>query len=109
MPIIQKVYDFYREFHRITAQMPKYDRYTIGEKIANTTLKFFEDLIHASRTDRKNKLNYLEWAATKLDLIKLLLRLSEDEKAISTKNYLSLSEKLQEVGKMLGGWIRSLN
>ncbi len=109
VPIIQKVYDFYREFHQTIPQMPKHDRYTTGEKIGNKTLDLLKDLIYASRTDRKNKLGHLEEAAAKLDLIKLLLRLAEDLKAISTKKYLTLSEKLQEIGKMLGGWIRSIN
>jgi len=109
VPIIQKVYDFYREFYQLIPQMPKQDRHTVGQKIQNTCLDLLENLIYASRTDRKNKLGFLEQSAAKLDLLKLLLRLVEDVKAIPTKKYLILSEKLQEIGKMLGGWIRSLN
>ena len=108
-PIIQKVYDFYREFHLAVPLMPKHDRYGIGEKINNKTLDLLESLIYASRTDRKNKFGYLEDAAAKLDLLKILMRLAEDTKAVSAKRYLVLSEKLQEIGKMLGGWIRSIN
>ena len=109
VPIIQKVYDFYRDFYGLLPQMPKQDRHTLGGKIQNTCLDLTESLICASRTERKSKLGYLEEAATKLDLLKLLLRLAEDIKSIPTKKYLALSEKLQEIGKMLGGWIRSLN
>ena len=109
IPIIQKMYDFYREFYQSRSQMPKQDRHAIGQKIENKTLDLLADLIHASRTDRKSKPEYLEEAAVKLDALKLFLRLAEDVKAISTKKYLSLSEKLQEIGKMLGGWLRSLN
>ena len=89
--------------------MSKHDRYSIGEKVGNKTLDLIEDLIYSSRTDRKNKLVRLEEAATKLDVLKLLLRLAQDVKSIPTKKYLTLSEKLQEIGKMLGGWIRSLS
>ena len=107
--IIQKVYDFYREFYQLNPTMPKQDRHTLGEKIQCASLDFLECLIYASRTERKNKFNHLETAAMKLDLLKLLLRLAEDTKSIPTKRYLSLSKKLQEIGKMLGGWIRSLS
>lgn len=89
--------------------MPKQDRHTIGERIQNICLDLAESLIFASRTDKSGKMGYLEQAATKLDLLKLLLRLAEDTKAIPTKRYVKLSEKLQEIGKMLGGWIRSIN
>jgi len=89
--------------------MPKQDRHVIGEKVQNTCLVLMENLISASHANRQIKSGYLTQAATKLDVLKTLLRLSEDVKAIPTKRYLKLSEKLQEIGKMLGGWIRSLN
>jgi four helix bundle protein len=109
VPIVQKVYDFYREFYQLSFQIPKQDRHALGEKIQQTTLELFEDLISASHERKQSKLEYLSKAATKLDLLKTLLRLAEDIKAIPTKRYLALSAMLQEIGKMLGGWIRSLN
>ncbi|MGA2666840.1 MAG: diversity-generating retroelement protein Avd [Patescibacteria group bacterium] len=109
VPIVQKVYDFYREFYQTLPSMPKQDRHVLGGKIQQATLDLLEDLISASHQGKQNKLEYLSKAATKLDLLKLLLRLAEDIKAISPKRYLALSEILQEIGKMLGGWIRSLN
>lgn len=109
VPIVQKVYDFYREFYKSSFQMPKQDRYCLGEKIKNVCFELLEYLISASRSDKKNKLEYLAKAATKLDLLKTLVRLAEDIKAIPAKRYLTFSEKLQEIGKMLGGWIRSLS
>lgn len=108
IPIIQKIYDFYRDFYQICPHMPKQDRYTLGEKIQQVTLELFEDLISASHQEKQNKLACLIKADTKLDLLKALLRLAEDIKAVPTKRYLVLSGKLQEIGKMLGGWIKSL-
>lgn len=89
--------------------MPKQDQYSLGGKIQSICLELLENLISASHTDKKSKLEYLAKASTKLDLLKTLVRLAEDIKAIPTKKYLSLSEKLQEIGKMLGGWMRSLS
>ena len=109
IPIIQKVYDFYREFYLNLPGMPKYDRHTIGLKMQNICLELLENLLSASRTNKQNKAEFLSKAAIKLDLLKTLLQLSEDIKALPTKRYLFLSEKLQEVGRMLGGWIKSLN
>lgn len=43
----------------------------------------------------------------KLDLLKVLLRLSKDTQAINDREYLELQEILAEIGRMLGGWIRS--
>jgi len=108
-PVVQKVYDFYREFYKIYTHIPKQDRYVLGEKIQETTLELFKDLILASHQEKQKKLESLSVGSAKLDLLKNLLRLAEDVKAIPTKRYLTLSENLQEIGRMLGGWIRSLN
>ncbi|MCL5407000.1 MAG: diversity-generating retroelement protein Avd [Patescibacteria group bacterium] len=109
VPIVQKVYDFYRELYKLYPHIPKQDRYVLGERIQETILELFKDLILASHQGKHQKLETLSVASAKLDLLKNLLRLAEDVKAISTKRYLSLSENLQEIGRMLGGWIRSLN
>lgn len=105
-PIVQKVYDFYRELYLAMEKMPKKDKYTIGQKLNNTTLDLLEMLIAASNT-RNEKLALLDQASVKLDFLKLIIRLSEAIKAIDQKKYLKLESFLQEIGKMLGGWIRS--
>jgi len=87
--------------------MPKKDKYTLSEKLQKTTLDLMELLIGASYSDKENKTKYLAKANIKLDLLKLLIRLMNDIKALPTSKYLRLEEILQEVGRMLGGWIRS--
>ncbi len=107
-PIIQKVYNFYLKLQPIIEQMPKKDKYITGQKIEQITLDLLEYLISATYTTKEKKSLYLNQAAIKLDLLKLLIRLAKDIKAISLKQYLLLEEILQEIGKMIGGWIRSL-
>lgn len=88
--------------------MPKKDKYTLGEKTQKTTLDLMELLIEASYVEKTRKTSALDNAAVKLDLLKTLVRLAQDLKALPTNKYLLLEEKLQEVGRMLGGWIKSL-
>jgi hypothetical protein len=106
-PIIQKVYDFYRELYLAVEKMPKKDKYTLGEKTQKATLELLELLIAASYFSKSGKSSLLNKASIRLDLLKLIVRLSHAVNAIPMKKYLLLEEKLQEIGKMLGGWIRS--
>jgi hypothetical protein len=53
------------------------------------------------------KLDTLQTMSVKVDLLKVLLRLAKDTQAITSGRYLVLQEMLQEIGKMLGGWIRT--
>lgn len=88
--------------------MPKKDKYTIGEKAQKTALDLVEFLIAAGYCDKFQKSKQLELAAIKLDLLKILLRLANELKAIPATRCLLLQERLQEIGRMLGGWIKSV-
>lgn len=55
-----------------------------------------------------NKLPILRNIDTKLKILKTLIRLAFDLKIINEERYLSLQTHLQEIGRMLGGWIKSL-
>lgn len=69
-----------------------------------------EMLVGASKLPPgKDKLQLLARISRKLELIKLLIRMCFEMKAVNEKQYLLLQEHLYEIGKMLGGWIRSLN
>jgi len=84
---------------------PKTKRYTLGQKLDNLTLEILELLF--SIPSSQNKTDTLQKMSIKLDLLKILLRFAKDSQAITDKKYLELQLILQEIGKMLGGWIRS--
>ena len=108
VPIVQKLYDFYRTFHNFLGKFPKSEKYTLGQNIGSYALKTIEEIFTAS-TAREGKRAKLVMASTKLDLIKLMVRLAYDTKCIDQNGYIELQKQLQEIGKMLGGWIRSLS
>lgn len=56
----------------------------------------------------ENKSSVIVEAISKNDIIKYLLQITFENKLIKEKQYLELSNKLQEVGKILGGWKNSI-
>lgn len=105
IPIFTKLYDFYKTLTPVVTKFPKTKRYTLGQRLDNLTLEMFELLFSVSYSDNKTKT--LQQISTKLDLAKVLLRLAKDSQAVTNKDYLELQTILQEVGRMLGGWIRA--
>ena|SRR3989344_1798725 len=105
IPIFAKLYDFYRNLSARIPTFPKTKRYTLGQKLENVTLDIFELLI--AIPNAKDKIELLWQISIKVDLLKILLRFAKDGQALKDKNYIELQASLQEVGKMLGGWIRS--
>lgn len=105
IPIFTKLYDFYKTLTPVIATFPKTKRYTLGQKLDNLTLEIFELLFSVPVS--QDKASTLRQISVKLDLLKILLRLAKDTQAMTNKNYLELQAFLQEIGKMLGGWIRA--
>ncbi len=53
---------------------------------------------------KEQKLPYIQKSIQTLDTAKVLLRVAHTIDAFETKQYIALSEKLHEIGKMFGGW-----
>lgn len=62
----------------------------------------------AKYAERNKKLALISSAIAKLDALKFFLQIAWQIKALDNKKYIRLSEPLNEVGKMLGGWQKQL-
>lgn len=107
IPIFQKTYELYKLFYQYLFNFPKKDRYTIGQRCENAILDLLEAITQAGQLPKIEKLPVLQKASIKLDLTKVLIRLCKDLKILDNKKYLTLESELQEIGRMLGGWIKA--
>ncbi len=58
----------------------------------------------AAFLQKQEKLPYVRLAVRKLDTVKLLLLVLWEARSLDNKKYAALSSKIDEAGKMLGGW-----
>ena len=78
----------------------------MGQKIDNLILEILELIFLALNSSKEEKYNCLKQASLKIDLLKILIRLSKEIKVLDNKKYIQLQQELQEIGKMIGGWIK---
>jgi len=88
--------------------MPRTARYTTGARIENHFLDLLELIYKAYYASLENKSEKIIEAINKNDIIKYLLQIAWENKFVKDKEYLELSNKLQEVGKILGGWKKGI-
>ena len=106
IPIFKKSYDFYKMFYNFRTTIPKQDKYTIWQKSENLILEIIEGILSASYKQKFEKTPVLEKVSLKLNVLRILIRLMKDTKAIDIKKYSFLEEALDEIGRMLGGWLK---
>ena len=109
IPLIQKTYNLYKTTHEYSKLFPKSDKYSLGEKLKATILETLEFLMEAETAKRDWKAPILEKVNRKVGLLKLLFRLANETKTLDNKKYLLVSEQLQEIGRMTGGWMKTVS
>ncbi|MCL5795646.1 MAG: four helix bundle protein [Patescibacteria group bacterium] len=87
--------------------MPKKDRYSLGLKSENLTMEILEKLFDANAKSGEKRMEILSEIDLKLKILQTIIRICWEVKAFDERKYIRLQEPLQEIGKMLGGWIKS--
>ena len=108
LPITSHALTTYKLWHGYRNDFPKSLRYTIGEKIDSTFVSILESLFIAGYQNKNEKLPTIIFATKKTDLLKFFIRVSWELHALDDKKYIAISEKLEELGRMIGGWKRGL-
>lgn len=107
IPIFKKTYDLYKDFYGLRAAVPKQDRFGIWLRSENLVLEVLECILDASQLSKIEKLPVLQRASTKLNFLRVFLRLCKETKVLDAKGYIRLEQNVDEIGRMLGGWIKS--
>jgi hypothetical protein len=109
LPIINRTYDAYKQITELVDHLPKRQRYSLGSSAESTVLACLEHLIMAKNAPRPLKAAYLLQASSHLEILTLKLRLLLELKLGSATTIFRIQHATAEVGRMLGGWLKSLN
>lgn len=88
--------------------MARVGRYTTGTRIENHFLDLLELIYQAYYANIEKKTVIIVDTISKTDMIKYLLQIAFENNLLKEKPYLELSSKLEEVGRILGGWKKGI-
>lgn len=104
LPVLEKIKSAYKLWHDFHEKLPKSQKYSLGNRIDTLFIESIEATVTAAFLPRGEKMPYVRLAIRKTDTIKILLQVLWETKSLDTKKFVALSEKLEEIGKQLGGW-----
>jgi len=103
--IIEKTSDCFKYLHNALNYFPKSEKFVLASDIRRV---FFEMLVlFITANKARDKKKYLYDADVKLEVLRFNIRIAKDLQYLKLKQYEILSRQLTEIGKMLGGWIKS--
>jgi hypothetical protein len=91
-----------------TASLPRSHRFTFGERVDRLTLDCLERVIEAVFATPDRKAIPLRRLNLDLEKLRVLWRLIGDRRWISQQQLLFASQRLDEIGRMAGGWIKDI-
>ena len=104
LPIFIKWMDFLKWLLVTVDGFPKKARFNFSDRLTNLSLQIAEDLVEARYN--KNKSVVLRRANMNLEKIRILMRICFELRFLSRQGYEHSSMLINEVGKMLGGWLK---
>jgi hypothetical protein len=109
IPLLHKAKSLYLLWYGYYQILPKPHRYTLGQKIDNLLVDTIESIAIASFLKSEEKQPYVRLAIRKTDTVKIFFMILWETKSLDNKKYIALSQKVSEVGRMLGGWNGNLS
>jgi hypothetical protein len=91
-----------------TAGLPRSHRFTFGERVDRLTLDCLELVIAAVYATGTGKGPPLRRLNLTLEKLRVFWRLICDRRWISQRQLLFVSTKLDEIGRMTGGWLKQI-
>jgi hypothetical protein len=103
--VITKTYDLILWSCNHTSRFPRSHRFVLGERIERNLYDVLEILIQAKYT--RNRQVLLERANLTLEILRFQMRLAKDLQCLKTNSYAFAAQAIDEIGKLIGGWLKS--
>jgi len=107
-PIVEKMHELNRWLLHKVGKFPRDQRLLLGERLMRKSLDIQERMIAAALMGRgEEKTRFLADISVAVEQLRYLLRLACDSQCLSREAWFFCVKNLTEIGRMLGGWLKS--
>lgn len=106
LPVYKKIYDLNIFIYKIILGLPRLAKYSTWQKILN----IFDEVwiwifkINSTHTSAPNKKKYFLETRENIELLKYNFRILKDINFISLKNFVKISEDLENISVQISSW-----
>jgi hypothetical protein len=100
--VVQKAYEFSIWLIRKVENFPRSYRFSVGDRLVQGILDLLLRLVDAAYA--RDKFRILSEVNAMLNRLRFLLRLAKDLNLLNVDSYGHAAERVEEIGRMVGGW-----
>ena len=105
--VFQKTYDFLLWIKPTVQRFAKVHKYGLGVELEQETLRLLRQIIRANMF-KIEKRKHIAECFVNYETVKIFIRLSKDYNLLSIKQYEYAATRLDEIGRLLGGWYKKM-
>jgi len=109
LPIINKTFELYKSVVEMNDHLEKRWRYSLGNSLEESILSLLSELVMAKNAPKTLKAAYLIKSLGHLEVSSLKLRLLLELNLVNETKIFQNQAVISEIGKMLGGWLKSVS
>lgn len=106
--IIPKVEKYIEYILTIVIKLPRTEKFSIGTKIKTSVYNMLRNILLVSKMDKTKRLEIYNIVDAEIYYQRICIRIMYNQKWIDEKKYKHSNELLSEIGRILGGLIKSL-
>jgi len=107
-PIFIKTFDMLVWLLEHTKKYPKHQRFVMAQRMEQAALSFQDSIVWATKAPPRQREGALLDADYHLERLKLYNRLAVQLRLSSPGQHEHLARMLDELGRLLGGWLRTV-
>ena len=102
---LEKAYQFVLWLVPTVEKFPRAQKFLLGDRIQSAAIDVLEGLVEATYT--RNRVPVLRVVNLKLEKLRLLFRLAADLKILDMRRYEHAARSIDEIGRLVGGWLKA--
>lgn len=104
--ILQKTYDLMLYLFPLLTRFPKNQRFTLAQHIQNGLLDMAAHIVRANMSRGRDRWLELREVNACLEVLRMNVRLAMELGFLKRKQWEQVSLRANEIGKLLGGWMK---
>lgn len=107
-PVVEHLKNAYKQWILIERNLPKCERFGIGQKVDNLFTDLLDILQKASFSPIDSKVALPGQSLSVIDSLRFFIQLCWELKLIPSKQFTLVGQEIEDIGKMAGGWRKGL-
>lgn len=106
--IIPKIEKYIEYMLTILLKLPRTEKFSIGTEVKTSMYEMLKYVLYASKVEKRKRLELYNIVDSQIYYQRICIRIMYNNQWIDMKKYKYSNELLAEIGKILGGLIKSL-